>query len=146
MAPKSSLILVEESVLPKTAAKVLYAKQLLARGEAKTVSQAINMAGISRGAFYKYKDSVFAYRDDSDGRLITLSVVLADLPGVLSGILSMVSELGGNVVTVNQNIPVDSVAHMSLSLRLPRELSTLSLLEQVEKSEGVVSLKLISEE
>ena len=54
-------LLVEARMLPEIFTKVMQAKMLLSRGNAKNASQAAQMAGISRSAFYKYKDSVFLY-------------------------------------------------------------------------------------
>ena len=98
-------ILLESSVVPDVFIKVLEAKRLLAEGEAKSATQAAKTAGISRSAFYKYKDSVFSYGKGSGGSILTVSATLKDRAGVLSGLLLEFYKAGANILTVNQNIP-----------------------------------------
>lgn len=52
-------LLVDVNVLPEVFLHVLKAKELLASGKAKNISVATKMAGLSRSAFYKYKDCIF---------------------------------------------------------------------------------------
>lgn len=141
----SGYLLVDSKVLPEAFRKVVRAKQLLAQGKASSLSEATKAAGISRSAFYKYKDSVFTYQNTSARQIATLIAELVDEPGVLSQLLAELSRCGANILTINQNIPVDSVAPISISMRtdalnvdtdvLTRELSSLS---------GVVSLRILS--
>ena len=49
-------LLVDSSALPDVFLKVLQAKELLASGSVSNISTAARQAGISRSAFYKYKD------------------------------------------------------------------------------------------
>ena len=88
-------------------------------GQGRSLSEAAKAAGISRSALYKYKDCVFVHNEALDDKVITLSARLEDRPGVLSGLLNSLSEQQGNILTVNQNIPVDGVAAVSVSARLP---------------------------
>ena len=76
------------------------------------------MVDLSRSAFYKYKDSVFFYEDQDKSRVITYSLWLSDDPGVLSEVLTVLSRFGVNILTVNQNIPVDRVALVTISFRI----------------------------
>ena len=55
------LLLVDAGVLPEVFGKVLEAKEHLQSGRAATAAEAARMAGISRSAFYKYKDSCRAW-------------------------------------------------------------------------------------
>ena len=115
----NKLLLIDASVLPEVFEKVLSAKQLLASGEARSASEAARMAGISRSAFYKYKDTVFPY-DADGGHILTMHFVLSDRPGVLSSVLTAFADVGANVLTVNQNIPADGTATVSISARTDR--------------------------
>lgn len=140
----SELLLISPEVLPAVFSKVLKAKQLLAWGEAKTASEASRMSGISRSAFYKYKDFVFAYTPSQDGRIITLCTVLRDSPGVLSTLISELSAKGANILTVNQNIPINGAASVTLSLRTNMHGSELdSLLDTLKQIDGVINLEQI---
>lgn len=139
----AQLLLVDASVLPEVFEKVLLAKRLLASGEAGSASEAARRAGLSRSAFYKYKDTVFPY-DDGAGRILTVHFVLSDRPGVLSCVLTAFADAGANVLTVNQNIPADGTATVSISARTDRMtmaadrfIQQLSALTGVRKISGV---------
>lgn len=109
--------IVEESVLPEVFLKVVKAKELLEKGEVKAVNEAVKMVGISRSAFYKYKDCIFPFFESSRGKIITLALVLKDIPGILSKILNIISETNANILTINQNIPLGGIATVSISIR-----------------------------
>ena len=121
----SRLLLVDSSVLPEVFLRVVEAKRMLAVGQVRSLSEAAKAAGISRSALYKYKDCVFVHNEALDDQVITLSARLEDRPGVLSGLLNSLSEQQGNILTVNQNIPVDGVAAVSVSARLPLPIDGL---------------------
>ncbi len=110
-------LLVDTKVLPEVFSKVMLAKRLLARGKAKNSSEAAKMAGISRSAYYKYKDSVHAPQTAVSDNITTYYAVLEDIPGVLSSFITELYKAGANILTVNQNIPVDGVAPVSISAR-----------------------------
>lgn len=112
---KNSLVLVDLKVLPEVYQKVLLAKKLLADGQSRDISDAVKKVGLSRSAYYKYKDYVFPFNQMQG--IITLFFILSDIPGVLSSILSLLAEAGINVLTINQNIPVNSVANVTISIQ-----------------------------
>ena len=96
------------------------------------------MAGLSRSAFYKYKDMVFPYDADGAGQILTVHFVLSDRPGVLSAVLTAFAAAGANVLTVNQNIPADGAAAVSISARTDRlEQPTEAFLQQLYQLQGV---------
>ena len=104
---QNKFLLVDLSVLPEVFARVVEAKRLMAQGKAKSYSDAAKMAGISRSAFYKYKDRVFPYESSDLTRMLTLNITLVDEPGILSALIAGLYQAGGNIVTINQNIPAD---------------------------------------
>ena len=135
-------LLVEARMLPEIFTKVMQAKMLLSRGNAKNASQAAQMAGISRSAFYKYKDSVFLYDERMNENIVSFSLALEDRPGVLSNLLAQFYQLGANVITVNQNIPIDGVAIASVSIRTADATRSRSqILDMLGKLDGVVEGK-----
>ncbi len=112
------LLLVNAAVLPDVFTHVVEAKQMLSTGKASSAAEAARMAGISRSAFYKYKDAVFAYDAQKSGRILTVHLVLRDQPGILSQLLSSFAAAGANILTVNQNIPAGGTASVSVSARI----------------------------
>lgn len=141
------LIVVDASVLPDVISKVLQVKKLIASKEVKSSASACKQIGISRSAYYKYKDCVFSYEDRLTRRIMNLHAVLQDRAGVLSSVLSALYDLEANILTVNQNIPVDSVATVNFSIRLCGELQSPGLLrEKLMQIDGVVAIKILSGE
>ncbi|MEG0894831.1 MAG: ACT domain-containing protein [Oscillospiraceae bacterium] len=138
------LILVEKDVLPEVFEKVLLAKSYLSKDIAKNSSEACKMAQISRSAFYKYKNSVFFYEDKDSSSLITLYLRLRDETGVLANVLNILSKLNANVLTVNQNIPVDRVAVVTISARIDQSSTNMDeVIAKVQSIDGVVRVKKI---
>ncbi len=135
---ETKYVLVDSKILPEVYRKVLLAKSYLATGEALSASQAARLVGISRSAFYKYKDSVFAYNQAADGAVFTMSANLLDNPGVLSNVMRTLYQAGANVLSVNQNIPVDNVAPVTITIRVAEQQTSMAeLLEQVRALDGV---------
>lgn len=81
--------IVSAEALPEVFIKVAEARRMLQVGEAATVGEAARMVGISRSAFYKYKDAVQPFQDMKAGHIITFYALLKDNPGVLSNFLSI---------------------------------------------------------
>ena len=108
-------LLVQADVLPEVFGKVLQAKQLLASGEVANISAATKQAGISRSAFYKYKDCVF---DAETGRdTLTVVATLLDKTGALQTLLSGISAAGGSIMTINQSRPENGTAQVEVTVR-----------------------------
>lgn len=137
--------IVEAEALPEIYLKVAETKRLLEIGEVTTVNAATRRTGISRSAFYKYKDAVRPFTDMLHGRIITVQVMLRDIPGVLSAVLNVFAELGGNILTINQSIPVNGCAAVSIGaetsgLKVPME----ELLSAVSAVEGVIRCEILA--
>lgn len=121
MNAKKSYLLVDTSVAPDVFLKVVEAKNKLASGKCRTINEAIEAVKISRSAFYKYKNYVFAYSETSREKIITLFFTLEDVAGILSDILRVLASFGANVLTINQNIPVNGIANITVSFRTDLE-------------------------
>lgn len=135
---KPTYLLIDTQVLPDVFVKVAAAKRMLAAKEVKNATEAAKAAGISRSALYKYKDYVFTRPDEDDGKALTFVVSLKDTPGVLQALLSAFFQMGANVLSINQNIPVDSVALVSVTVRMTEELTREELLVRLRGLDGVV--------
>ncbi len=147
MEHQTQLIVVDASVLPDVIGKVLEVKKLLANKEEKSSAAACKRVGISRSAYYKYKNCVYSYEDKITQRIINLHAVLRDEAGVLSSVLSALYSADANILTVNQNIPIDGVAGVTFSVRLNGEVQSPHQLQQVVSAvHGVVEVKILSGE
>ncbi len=130
--------LVREDILPEALLKTLQAKELLAHGTVKTVHEAVEKAGISRSAFYKYKDGIFPLQRLEREWLVTVSLDLEHRSGILSKVLSVVASLEGNVLTINQTIPLQGMANVVLSVDTGKmSVSTNQFLETLRTIDGV---------
>ena len=133
--------------MPDIFEKVLLVKKLIASGKEKSSASACKAVGISRSAFYKYKDYVYSYEEKLTQRIISISTVLHDEPGILAGFISHLHSLNANILTVNQSIPVDGVASVTISLRLTENSQDIMGLKNIlSRLRGVVELKIISGE
>ena len=141
------LFVVKSEVLPEIVLKVVEAKALKARGEVSSSAQACRAVGISRSAYYKYKDSVFNYEEKFSNKILSVYCILRDEKGVLSSVISRLYELNANILTINQNIPVDSVATVNFSVRFDRKMpNTGELTQELSQVDGVLEVKIISGE
>ena len=136
-------LIVHKSILPDYFEKVLDVKRLVENGQAKDVSQAVKMAGISRSTYYKYKDFIMKPSDMSEGRKAVITVKLSHEPGVLSSLLTKISEAGGSVLTISQSLPVNNKAEVLISLDISgMEGSLDALIDDLAKTSGVEKPKL----
>lgn len=140
---KITYYLVNSNILPPVFSKVIEAKNYIASGEAKSASQAAKMAGISRSAYYKYKDAIFEYNTENGEETVTISAKLMDNAGVLSALMNELYVAGANVLSVSQSVPFNSVADVSVTVRITEmEISTGELLDNIRKLKGVNSVSL----
>ena len=145
MANEEKYLLVDERVLPEIFKKVLEAKKYIATGKAKNSSEAVKLANISRSAFYKYKDRVMEYNSQTANNIITLYLMMEDVPGVLSSVINHLAEYGAHILTINQNIPSDGVAAVTISIRTTDvTLEEEQLFERLRQLRGVVRLSKVS--
>lgn len=144
MKEKPNYYLVEGSALPEVYIKVVEAKKLLRSGRAKTVHEAAKAVGISRSAFYKYKDSIQSFNEKGANTTVTINATLRDEPGVLSNLLNVFAREGCNVLTINQNIPYNEVAPVSVAFRTENMIDDIgTLIEKLYAVEGTVQIELI---
>ena len=133
--------------MPEVFVRVVEAKRYLQSGEAETAAEAARMAGISRSAFYKYKEAVFPYDEERAGHILTVHLLLRDRPGILSAVLTAFAEAGANILTVNQNIPAGGTAPVSVSARTDRmSLPVEAFIKQLRTVDGVRRIERISGE
>ena len=105
MSKAPNYYIVDAEALPEIFHKVVQARRMLDTGEAETVNQAVQLVGISRSAFYKYKDAVRPFQDMLHGRIVTFQMMLKDEPGILSHMLNFFASSGANILTINQGLP-----------------------------------------
>ena len=137
--------IVEAQALPEVFQKVAEVKRMLATGETDKVSDATRRVGISRSAFYKYKDSILPFQNLMAGRIITFQVLLQDTAGLLSQLLQIFSSAGANILTINQTIPVSGVASITISAETTDlNCQVEALLRQLSEHTGVHKAEILA--
>lgn len=136
--------IVHENALPRGLKQVCEVRSLLIQGRAKNITEAVKAVGISRSEYYKYRDSVELYTREYQDNIITLQAVLTDRAGVLSSFLNAVARAGGNVLTVNQNIPIDGAAGITLSVNtVDMRVKIETLMKRLLALDGVQSAHIL---
>jgi len=145
MGAKTKFYIVAADALPEIFIKVAEAKRMMQTGEAATVGAAARQVGISRSAFYKYKDAVQPFNNMKAGHIITFYTMLKDNPGVLSNVLSIFAGSGANILTINQSIPTNGCAAVTISAETSdMEQSLEELISHVSAVDGVVKFEILA--
>ena len=145
MSGMAIYFIVEASAMPEIYRKVAQAKNLLETGEKTTVNAAARAVGISRSAFYKYKDAVRPFHDMLHGRIVTMQLLLRDEPGALSGVLNVLAGTGINVLTINQNLPVHGCAVVTVTAETSQlSLTMEEILRAAGEAQGVLKCEILA--
>ena len=147
MRQEKDFFIVDKKVLPEIFIKVMEVKKLLESRKEKTVQDAVNRVGISRSAFYKYRDSVFPLYENTIGKTVTIAIVTEDTQGLLSAILNDIADMGGNILTINQSVPVNSIANVTITIETNNMSDGLDvLMDKLEAHDKVRDVRIIARE
>ena len=145
MAKELKYFIIEASALPEVFLKVAEAKRLLQTGEVTTVNEATKLTGISRSAFYKYRDSVLPFQNMMHGRIVTFQFLVQDKQGLLSSLLAIFAERKVNIQTINSIMPTNSCAVITISAEtIDLSTSLEEFLEEVNQLPGVIKAEVIA--
>lgn len=145
MSRAAKYFVVEASAMPEIFRKVAEAKSLLETGEEATVNGAARAVGISRSAFYKYKDAIRPFNDMLHGRIVTFQILLKDEPGILSSALNVFAGTGVNILTINQSIPVNGCAVVTMTAETSAIQSSLEeILGAASNNDGVIKCEILA--
>ena len=147
MLKKSEYFVVKQKAVPEVLLKVVEAKRLLESERAITVQEATDKVGISRSSFYKYKDDIFPFYDNTKGKTITLVVQMDDEQGLLSDLLHVVAVYKANILTIHQSIPVNGVATLTVSVEVrPNTGNVSEMVGDMEEMDGIHYVKILARE
>lgn len=147
MGESTGYFVVKQKAVPEVLLKVVEAKRLLESEKVMTIQEAVDKVGISRSSFYKYKDDIFQFHDNSQGTTLTLTFQMDDEPGLLSDALKIIADFGANILTIHQSIPINGIASLSLSVQvLPTTGDISQMLEVMEQQKGLHYVKIIAKE
>ena len=147
MGETTKYFVVKQKAIPEVLLKVVEAKRLLESEKVLTIQEAVDAVGISRSSFYKYKDDIFPFHDNSQGTTITLTFQMDDEPGILSDVLKIIAEYRANILTIHQSIPINGIASMTLSIQVLQTTGDISrMIEQLEGQPSVHHVKILAKE
>ena len=138
---------VRQKAVPEVLLKVVEAKKLLETEKVRSVQDAVDAVGISRSSFYKYKDDIFQFHDNTQGTILTLTFQMEDEPGLLSEVLGIVAKYGANILTIHQSIPINGMASLTLSIQILNTTQDVSqMFSDMEHTKGVHYVKIVAKE
>ena len=144
---KNEYYIVDREALPEVYGQVVEAKRLLASGKADTVQEAVDMVGISRSSFYKYKDMIEPFTDMVRRKTVTIAAKLEDMPGLLPKFLLVLEEAGVNILTIHQAIPINGLADVSLSMEVLEEAWRIDeIMAALKSAVGVHEIQILARE
>lgn len=147
MGETTKYFVVKQKAIPEVLLKVVEAKRLLESEKVLTIQEAVDAVGISRSSFYKYKDDIFPFHDNSKGTTITLTFQMDDEPGILSDVLKIIAEYRANILTIHQSIPINGIASLTLSIQVLQTTGDISrMIEQLEGQPSVHHVKILAKE
>ena len=147
MGETTKYFVVKQKAIPEVLLKVVEAKRLLESEKVLTIQEAADAVGISRSSFYKYKDDIFPFHDNSQGTTITLTFQMDDEPGILSDVLKIIAEYRANILTIHQSIPINGIASLTLSIQVLQTTGDISrMIEQLEGQPSVHHVKILAKE
>ncbi len=147
MREKGKYFLVKEKAVPEILLKVVEAKKLLESEKVLTIQEATDVVGISRSSFYKYKDDILPFYDNTKGKTVTFVLQMDDERGLLSDLLRIVAVYKANILTIYQSLPVNSIATLTISVEVKPDTGSLSgMTEEMEAMEGVHYVKILARE
>lgn len=136
--------MINEDILPDSILKTAMAKEMLARGEASDILEAVGKLNMARSTYYKYKDGIVSFFNADNFKIINISLLLEHKPGILSGVINFIASISGNILTINQNLPLHGVAYVTLSISIEEmTISAEEFINELGEIKGVRSVEII---
>lgn len=136
-------LLVHKSILPDCFLDVIKCRDLI-ESDKMSVSDACKICNISRSTFYKYKDYVFTH-SNRESQMAIISLKVCDEKGVLSQVLNTIFSFHGNIITINQDMPIKKIAYINIGLNISELTIEMSaLIKELGKIEGVKLVDLLA--
>uniref|UniRef100_UPI00248CD8E6 ACT domain-containing protein n=1 Tax=Veillonella seminalis TaxID=1502943 RepID=UPI00248CD8E6 len=143
---KDKFYLVQEDILHEAIKKTIKVKEILKLGEAKTINEAVERMDLSRSAYYKYKDYVFPFYEIAQGKIVSITVSMSNDPGMLSSILRAIADSNGSILTINQDIPLQGIANVTIAFET-KDLSTSleECLDNIRSIRGILKVEILGQ-
>lgn len=144
---EKKFLLIDSAVLPDVFEEVIKVKEILSSGKVKDITEAVKKVGLSRSTYYKYKDYVFAVSEGLKGHKVTVSFVIGHRTGTLSMVLDKLAQSHANILTINQDIPINNTANVNITFDISELDCTIEgLLAELKKIENVLKVEILAME
>lgn len=138
--------LVDFAILPESIKKTITVKEMLKEGATATIHEAVSKVGISRSAYYKYKDHVAPASEVPNTKLCALEILLSEDISVLNKVLKRIIK-ENTIVSVNRNMPVGKYCVVVIVFRTALNETLLgAFINSLSHLKGVKSVQLINQE
>ena len=142
---KQDYLIVNKQAVPDYFMKVVEVRRQIELHPDSSVAEICRQKGISRSTYYKYKDEVFLPEENEQGHKAVLSIVLAHQEGCLSRILTMLSDMHANILTISQTMPLAGKANVLLCIETQDlSLSLNQAIKKMKKIKGVQNIQLLN--
>ncbi|SHE41215.1 ACT domain-containing protein [Clostridium fallax] len=139
--------IVNEKVLPEIFIKVIKVKELIYTGKVKDITEGVKKVGISRSAYYKYKDYIFPMSEGVNSKKVTLAILLTHKSGALSRVLDTIADVEGNILTINQDIAINMTANVTVTIDISSmKVGVKTLMDKLDNLETVIRVTLFAVE
>ena len=143
---EKKFFIVNKNILPDAILKTAEIKEILAKNEVSTINEAVERIGLSRSAYYKYRDGVFPFYEASKGKIITIAISMWDKSGILSNVLNSIAIAKGNILTINQGIPLQGIARVSIAIETqPMDIDAEQILDRLRAIPGVQKVEILGQ-
>lgn len=147
MSEDRKYYVIKQKAVPEVLLKVVEVQKILDSDPTKTIQEAAAEVGISRSSYYKYKDDIFPFHDNKQGRNITCVIEIRDCPGIISTILNIFAKYHTNILTIHQSIPINGIGILTLSVDILSITTDVSaMLNEVEQLDRIINVKIIARE
>jgi len=143
---KGKFYIVDEKILPEAILKTARIKELLTKHKDMTVNEAVDEIGLSRSAFYKYRDGISPFYEMTKAKIITIQISMDNKAGILANSINALARANCNILTVNQGLPIQDVAIASIAFEtVQMEQSLETVVEIIEQLSGVLHVEIVGQ-
>lgn len=144
MTGKKNYYIIREDVIPESMYRTLIIKKALEENPNLSILEATKLYGLSRSAFYKYKDLIFPIDDFKKDSILSMYVNVDDVTGILGKVIQVINEEKCSVITIHQAVPVNKKATIMFSLNINLSYTDIDVLKaKLEALEYVNKVKVM---
>ena len=138
---KQQFYLVDLKILPEAIKKTIKVKEMLENGASSSINEAVHRVGMSRSAYYKYKDHVAPVHSDKEDRIVVLFIIMQDDMAVFGRILRRIAREKQEILSVNRTKISEKLYSSVITLKTKESADDIeSLYESLKEMKGIQSL------